>query len=169
MLTISKKEIAKSLGLDRSTVSKILNNYEVDKFNSETVNRVREAARRLGYVKTQRRLHPRRDVGGLAQARVILDDGREFSRGLVYVKNISNSGVLVEFLQVEGGAIPVAPFRLDIDVTESSSLRGVTLPCRPVRLTTSPENRLLGVGLSFLELDDARRGRIRAFTRGELN
>ncbi len=63
----TKKEIADHLGLDRSTVSKILNNYNRDRFSPSTVQRVEQAARELGYMRAQRRGSPRHEAGATAR------------------------------------------------------------------------------------------------------
>ncbi|MBI4575495.1 MAG: PilZ domain-containing protein [Planctomycetes bacterium] len=170
VISPSKKAIAKELGLDRSTVSKILNGYDVEKFAPETVARVREAADSMGYARAQRRVHARKPVRGLAEIRVYLEqDGSLFTQGLVYIRNLSQSGMLVDVVDLDRKEIPLAPFHFELDVKDSVGLSGLTLRGRPVRLADGVDPRLMGLGIAFRNLDEPTRKSLREYLTISLN
>jgi hypothetical protein len=144
----TKKEIADHLGLDRSTVSKILNHYNRDRFSRATVERVEEAARQLGYMKAQRRESPRQEASANARFRIFLGNGTPFSEGTGVIKDFSANGFLLGRVQLQGEHLPAVPHYYLVEV-QDGSLTGLEYRCRPVRLIEAPQERLLNVGLAF--------------------
>ncbi|MBI4575330.1 MAG: helix-turn-helix domain-containing protein [Planctomycetes bacterium] len=158
----SKKVIADYLGLDRSTVSKILNHYNRDKFSTETIERVERAAQELGYAKSQRRECPRRDLTSQADFQVRERDAQvPAARGRGRIANISVSGLLLRDLLLDSTSLPARPFYLDLQVAEGE-LAGLNPRCRPVRFDAS-EGERMGFGLRFDELDAPQRNRVERF------
>lgn len=157
----TKKEIADYLGLSRSTVSKILNHYTRERFSRDTVERVEEAARRLGYMKAQRRESPRREFSGAARFRILLDDGKDFSEGIGIVKDLSANGLLLGLESLRGGLLPAAPHLYLVEF-QDGSLQGLVYRCRPVRLILANGERYLNIGLTF---EDSGDGEMKALER----
>ena len=144
----TKKEIADYLGLSRSTVSKILNHYTRERFSRDTVEKVEEAARRLGYMKAQRRGSPRRELSFTARFRIILADGREFSAGFGTIKDLSANGLLLGIETLEGDLFPAAPHHYLVEF-QGGTLDGLKYRCRPVRLIHANGEKFLNIGLTF--------------------
>lgn len=144
----TKKEIADHLGLDRSTVSKILNHYNRDRFSRATVEKVEEAARELGYMKSQRRESPRHESWATARFRIYLLDGSLFSEGTGVIKDFSASGFLLGKVRLLGEYLPAAPHYYIVEV-QDESLAGMEYRCRPVRLIEAPDEDYLNLGLTF--------------------
>ncbi|MBI4576402.1 MAG: LacI family DNA-binding transcriptional regulator [Planctomycetes bacterium] len=161
-MTPSKKAIADYLGLDRSTVSKILNRYELERFNSATVARVEQAARELGFVQAQRRDAPRIPLGALVRVRALLSGGAAHSEGTGVVRDVSRSGFLISDLCLGPGGLPAVPFRLEVEVA-SGRLAGLRLQGRPVRLVSSPAEERLSIGVALLAVDAPTRERLDSF------
>ena len=144
----TKKEIADHLGLDRSTVSKILNHYNRERFSRDTVERVEAAARELGYMKAQRRESPRRESWATAHFEIYLSNGTRFSEGSGVIKDLSGSGFLLGQVNLNGDHLPAVPHYYLVQVNDGS-LKGYEYRCRPVRLIEAPGERNLNVGLTF--------------------
>jgi hypothetical protein len=144
----TKKEIADHLGLDRSTVSKILNHYNRERFSRATVEKVEETARQLGYMKSQRRESPRKEAWATARFKIFLGDGSLFSEGSGVIKDFSANGFLLGKLILRGEHLPAAPHYYVVEV-QDGSLQGLVYRCRPVRLIEASEERFLNVGLTF--------------------
>ncbi|MCZ6688347.1 MAG: helix-turn-helix domain-containing protein [Planctomycetota bacterium] len=144
----TKKEIADHLGLDRSTVSKILNHYNRERFSRDTVERVEEAARVLGYMKSQRRESPRQEAEATARFRIYLRDGSLWGEGSGVIKDFSANGFLLGKLKLNGDHLPAAPHYYVLEV-QDDSLNGLEYRCRPVRLIEAEGERFLNVGLTF--------------------
>lgn len=144
----TKKEIADHLGLDRSTVSKILNHYNRERFSRATVEKVEEAARELGYMKSQRRESPRQEAWATAAFRIFLVDGTLFSEGTGIIKDFSANGFLLGKVRLRGRHLPAAPHYYLVEVLDGS-LKGFEYRCRPVRLIEAPDEEFLNVGLTF--------------------
>lgn len=159
----SKKAIADYLGLDRTTVSKILNGYHREKFAQETVDRVERAAHELGYAKSQRRQHARRDLRGTVDLSIRLKDGLDapVTTGRARIDNVSVTGLLLRDLYLDSTTIPVKPFLLDVTIREGA-LDGVTSRCVPVRFANQDDDETLSLGVRFLESGEAT-NRIRAY------
>ena len=144
----TKKQIADHLGLDRSTVSKILNHYNRERFSRATVERVEEAARELGYMKSQRRESPRQEASANARFRIHLLDGTLFSSGSGVIKDFSTTGFLLGKVALGGDLMPAVPHYYVVEV-EGGSLTGLEFRCRPVRLIEAAGETYLNVGLTF--------------------
>ena len=153
----TKKDIADYLGLDRSTVSKIMNNYDRDKFSPATVARVEQAARELGYAKSQRRQHPRAPLGLRAQVRIELESGSLYGQGEAQVKDISISGALLEDLKLDTMSIPMQPFRVALELNPEGAQQPFATMGRPVRFAMDPLENRMGLALTFPSLSSYER------------
>lgn len=146
---VTQSEIARRLGVDVSTVNKILNEKAGAKFQKTTVDAVLRAARELGYdfdrrKYTHRRTHPRRRVDAPAELRIVLPDGSTFDRGRCQVGELSEGGAHLEAIDLPGKRLPLGPFTVVARIT-AGPLAGVTLRTRPVRVVTTAGRLQLGV------------------------
>lgn len=155
-------EIARRLGLDVSSVNKILNRCRGPVFRKETIRKVFETARELGYdfgrIKFRhRRRHPRRPVRMNAEVSILNDDGTLHDQGLARIENISAGGALLKDLALPMGTLPVEPFTVQVRPLRRP-LQALGLEGRIVRLTR--ENGQ-GFGVHFQNLDEEALGRLR--------
>ena len=112
---VTQREIARRLGIDVSSVNKILNRRKGAKFKPETVKRVMKTAERLGFnfgrLKFDHsRRHLRQEVRSHAEVEVILSNGSVFARGTATIVDISLGGALLSDLKLEGMKLPTGPF-----------------------------------------------------------
>jgi len=154
-------EIARKLGLDVSSVNKILNRCKGPVFRRETVERVFRAARDLGYdfgrLKFRhRRRHPRRPFPVDAEIAVFGSEGKVYDRGRARIEDISAGGARVSRVSLPQGCLPLEDFRVSLRPLKRS-LKSLELPGRIVRLTVGEG---VGFGVSFEGLSDADRRRL---------
>ncbi|MHC5039445.1 MAG: helix-turn-helix domain-containing protein [Planctomycetota bacterium] len=136
-MSVSQAEIAAHLGLARSTVTKILNQFPNNRASKETVKRVFKAAREMGYDfgnlrNIHRRRADRKKVNLPVLLRIDLQDGNGvFDTGTAILRDLSPYGALLASVHTEKGALPLLPFTLHIEL--SGPLQGVTIRARTIR------------------------------------
>ena len=101
---VSQKDIAEYLGLDRTTVTKILNRDPRYSASEETKERVFRAAEELGYDFTTIRRPFKREYGRVAidlpcEIEILLENGAAFDRGRASVRNMGIGGALLTRLR----------------------------------------------------------------------
>lgn len=116
---ITQVEIARRVGLDVSSVNKIINRRAGPVFRKETIKKVFKVARDLGYdfgrLKYQhRRRHPRREVALGAELSIYGKDGRLYDQGVATIRDISLSGARISDVTLPLGSIPVEPFSIGL-------------------------------------------------------
>jgi transcriptional regulator with XRE-family HTH domain len=116
---VTQVEIARRVGLDVSSVNKILNRRAGPVFRKETIRKVFRAARELGYdfnrIKYHhRRRHPRREVALGAEFLICKGDGSVHDRGVATIRDLSVSGARVGDLQLPTGTFPAGAFSVRI-------------------------------------------------------
>lgn len=165
---VSHDDIAKRLGLARSTVTKILNQLPSNRASAATVKKVFDTARELGYNFHQlRNIHRRKSermpVDMEVSVEILSKRGREVAaQGTATLCNISLDGALISKLALDDGAgLPVSPFVVVLEC-QSQPLAGVTALADIVRLTAKDE---LEMGLAFLEMSDESKSRLGAFLK----
>lgn len=146
-------DVARLVGVNRCTVSKVLNNFP-EPFNEETKQKVFKAAAQIGYlhpsvVKPQRRKVPRKKFKANASIKVRLQNGSLCSECQGEVVNISTTGMLLRLLDGKRNLFPGEPFYLEINLT-NPRLQVPKLKARPVRFDQK-RNRL-GLGVQFFDL-----------------
>jgi len=162
---VSHEDIAKRLGLARSTVTKILNQLPSNRASAETVKRVFETAREMGYdFQRLRTIHRRRSERKQVEMEVALDilaDGQRVAvTGTALLNDVSLNGAQISDLRLPDGAgLPVSPFLVRMRFT-SQPLEGVTGIAEVIRLTSRDSVRL---GLNFVELEAESRTRLSEF------
>src|SRR5687767_8426651 len=116
---ITQGEIARRLGLDVSSVNKILNKRAGPVFRKDTIKKVFKVARELGYdfgrlKYTHRRQFERREVAIGAEVIIVTKDGTVYDQGIATIRDISLGGARVSELATPMGSLPTEPFTLTI-------------------------------------------------------
>ena len=114
---VTQVEIARRVGLDVSSVNKILNRRPGPVFRKDTIKKVFKVAKELGYdfgrLKYQhRRRHPRREVALGAELSIYGKDGRLFDQGVATIRDISLCGARITDIALPLGSLPVEPFTI---------------------------------------------------------
>lgn len=159
---VTQVEIARRLGLDVSSVNKILNRRQGPVFRKETVQKVFKAAKELGYdfnklKYTHRRRFPRREVTVAAELAIYAKDGTLFDQGVATIKDISLCGAKVTDLALPQGSLPTEPFTVGLRPM-AQDLQPLELPGRIVRLYS---NGSAAFGIDFQKVDPATAKRLK--------
>lgn len=158
---VTKQDIARKLNLDRTTVSKILNNRQIHSFSKKTVLKVYQTAREMGYDFTAHRQLPQRrserqEVQLKAQLSIYLDDGTLYDRGEALLHDISLHGAFVTKLKLPKASLPLKPFYLELKVLDPP-LKNLKAKCEIARFVMYPE---MSLGLNFTDISTKARERI---------
>jgi hypothetical protein len=134
---VKKIELAEKLGLHVATISRILNEVPNYRASKETVRKVFETAREMGYdFERQKRFYKRRHKRVSADARVKLhartSDGSIISHSARMV-NIGEGGVLLVDFRPRIVTLPMREEDLTLEVV-SGGLKGVRATCEVVRV-----------------------------------
>ena len=164
---VTQERIADRLGLDRTTVTKILNRDPKYSANSKTKKRVFATAEKLGYDFTSIRRPFRREYGrtvinARSHVTILLKNGRVFDEGRCLVRNISVGGALLSKLRLKKMVLPLANFTIALRISGERSIKDLKGECEIVRLaatdTGEPE-----LGVKFVNLTDAGRRHLKRF------
>lgn len=112
---VTQVEIARRLGLDVSSVNKILHGVPGLKWKDETVQAVFDCARELAYdldkIKFRHnREYPRVPVNLPATVEIELPDKVVVDRGTARIRNLSLGGARLTEMKLEKDSIPIEPF-----------------------------------------------------------
>ena len=168
MPRVSQQDIADYLGLDRTTVTKILNRDPKYSASEETKKKVFAAAETLGYefAKIRRpfkREHPRAAVNVPALATIVLDDGEEFDSGDCTVANISPGGALLTELRFPKGVLPLTGFVIRLRLDRAAQLGDLIGECEVVRMVGGSPKGRPELGVRFINLSPAERKKLHEF------
>lgn len=163
-MAVTQVEIARRVGLDVSTVNKILNRRIGPVFKRVTIKKVFKVARRLGFdfgrLKHQhRRLHPRREVALPIELSIYLEGGALYDRGTALLQEVSLSGARLTAILLPQRSLPAVPHTLGIRVPDGP-LKDVEILGHPVRF--SPRGGAFGIAVEFLKTEDAKARRLAA-------
>ena len=152
-MEITQEMIADKVGLDRSTVSKILNGRASDFVSRKTIERVLDAARDLGYDFTRlRHTHSRQfertNLNLKSEFDIILGNGEIYDSGNALIMNISEGSALISDILSSRSALPVEPFSLSLIIKEGR-LKGVSVLAKVTRLVMKDG---LNLALKFVEV-----------------
>jgi hypothetical protein len=116
---ITQVGIARRVGLDVSSVNKILNRRVGPVFRKDTIRKVLKVAREFGYdfgrLKYQhRRKHPRTEVAIRAELSIYGKDGHIYDQGVATIRDISLGGARVADVILPLGSLPVEPFTVGL-------------------------------------------------------
>ncbi|MCU0724032.1 MAG: PilZ domain-containing protein [Planctomycetes bacterium] len=160
-MTVSQQEIAERLGLARSTVTKILNQFPTNRASKDTIRKVFQTAREMGYdFGRLRNIHRRRAERKECEIPVrlrieLLDGSGVFDTGTATVRNLSPYGAFLSPIQMAKAIIPLVPFTLTIEFSEI--LQGVSVKARVIRLNAS---EAIQMGIDFFDVSPEAESRI---------
>src|SRR5262245_38604901 len=121
-MAATQMEIARQVGLDISSVNKILNRRAGAVFKPATVEQVFRVAKRLGFrcdhlKRTHRRSHERREVQISATLAIYGADGSLFDQGTCSISDIAICGASLVDVQLPKSKLPVEPFTVRLGMT----------------------------------------------------
>jgi transcriptional regulator with XRE-family HTH domain len=166
-MSATQTEIARRVGLDVSTVNKILNRRSGPVFKQTTVAKVFRVAKQLGYnldgiKRTHRRSHERRTANFPAKLALYGKDGSRFDEGACTVSDIAVCGASLVDVKLPKGKLPVEPFTIRLEMTgkrdEPIEVRG-----RVVRLRH--DGKSLRLGIAFQEVGPDLEAKIASLAR----
>jgi transcriptional regulator with XRE-family HTH domain len=164
---VTQVEIARRVGLDVSSVNKILNQRKGPVFRKETVRKVFKIARDMGYdfgrLKYQhRRRHPRREVSLGAEICIYRGGGEVYDQGMATIRDISLCGARITDLALPRGSFPLDAFRIGLRPMQKPA-EGVEIPGRIVRIHAEKSPAF---GVEFAPLEPALERKLRRFASG---
>lgn len=148
---VTQVELARTLGLDVSTVNKILNRRPGLRFRKETVRQVFQMAKSLGFdfnrIKyPHRRRHARSESHVLSEVRIYSNAGALLEQGAAIIRDVSQGGALLSDVRLPSASLPVVPFTVGLR-PRSNGVNG-EVRGHVVRLNTSSRVTL---GIQFVE------------------
>jgi hypothetical protein len=112
-MAVTQLDIARRVGLDVSSVNKILNRRPGPVFRKDTIKQVFKVARELGYDFGRLKYHhkrgaPRRPMAIPLELSIYNSDGTLFDKGAAIIKDVSLSGALLTAVVLPQQSIPAA-------------------------------------------------------------
>lgn len=164
---ITQVEIARRVGLDVSSVNKILNKRQGPVFRKETIRKVFKIARDLGYdfgrlKYAHRRRFPRKEISLGVEIYVYHKDGSLYDQGVATLRDISLGGAKISDVALPTGALPVTPFSVGLRPMQKP-VDDIELPGHIVRLNA---NGTTTFGVQFGKLDVAIEKKLRRISNG---
>jgi transcriptional regulator with XRE-family HTH domain len=167
-MTVSQKDIADYLGIDRSTVTKVLNRDPRYSASEKTRELIFRTAERLGYDFTAIRRPFKREYGRIGidakvKIELISEDGSLFDEGDALVRNLSIGGALLTALRTGMMMLPLKPFSIRLNLVELPELADLEGECELVRISDRGESGDFQLGVKFVNAKLKDRRRIREF------
>ena len=164
---VTQVEIARRVGLDVSSVNKILNKRQGPVFRKETIRKVFRIAKDLGYdfgrlKYAHRRRFPRKELSLSVELSVYHKDGSLFDQGVAVVRDISLGGARICDVALPTGSIPVTPFTVGIRPMQKP-VDDIEIQGHIVRLNV---NGSASFGVQFGKLDVAVEKKLRRIAIG---
>ena len=174
MPRVSQQDIADYLGLDRTTVTNILNRDPRYSASEGTKKKVFAAAERLGYnfAKIRRpykREYPRVAVEVPAAASIVLDSGERFDSGSCTVSNISPGGALLTDLSFPKDVLPLSGFVISLTMDGLPQIGDLVGECEVVRMAAGSPRGRPELGVRFINLSPSGRRQLREFVEETLS
>ncbi len=159
---VTQIEIARRVGLDVSSVNKILNKRQGPVFRKDTIRKVFKAARDLGYdfgkLKYQhRRRHLRHEVAIGAEIAIYQKDGSVYDQGVATIRDISLCGARINDLTLPRATFPVEAFTVGLRPMQKPA-DDIELKGKVVRLH---QNGSLGFGIDFMKPEPVAERKLR--------
>jgi len=150
-MSLTQSQLAKSLGIHRSVISKLLNDPKSIRSSKKTRAAVYKLVKKSGYLEKfyqtkHHRSDERKKVNMQAKVDVILNDGAKYASGSVKIINISKSGALLSELKVK--CLPVKPFKFVIKPQNAVCFEG-----KPTRIEMNGEVQF---GISIVSKNGAQ-------------
>jgi transcriptional regulator with XRE-family HTH domain len=164
---VTQVEIARRVGLDVSSVNKILNKRAGPVFRKETIRKVFKVAKDLGYdfgrlKYAHRRRFPRKELSLGVELYVYKKDGSIYDQGVATVRDISLGGARISDVALSTGSLPVAPFSVGLRPMQKP-LDDVQLQGQIVRLNANGSTTF---GVQFGKLDVVVEKKLRRIANG---
>lgn len=171
-MSVSQKDIAEYLGMDRSTVTKVLNRDPRYSASEQTRDLIFRTAEQLGYDFTAIRRPYKREYGRVAvnaPAEIELLVGREvFDSGSAEIRNLSVGGALLANVSTGRMMLPLTSFSIRLRIRDVPGLADLNGECELVRIGDRSEEGQPHLGVRFLKVSVRDRRRIRAFVEEKL-
>ena len=172
-MAVSQKDIAEYLGMDRSTVTKVLNRDPRYSASEKTRDLIFRTAERLGYDFTAIRRPYKREYGRIeinARGMVMLqtEDGALFDEGQATIRNLSIGGALLTGIRTSKMVLPLTPFRLKLRLVDVPELADLDGECELVRISERDVRGEPQLGVRFVDVKLRDRRRIREFVEEKL-
>lgn len=166
-MATTQVEIARQVGLDVSSVNKILNRRPGPVFKKTTVDKVFRAARKLGYSlerlkRTHSRSHERRAADFPGKLALYAEDGSRFDEGTCSVSDIAICGASLVDVKLPKGKLPVEPFTISLEMTGKKQ-KLIEVRGRVVRLRH--DGKSLRLGIAFQDVGPDLEAKIASLTR----
>ena len=166
-MAANQADIARRVGLDVSSVNKILNRRPGPVFKKATVARVFRVAKQLGYSlerikRTHRRSHERRPADFPAKLALYGADGSPFDRGACMVSDIASCGASLVDVKLPKGKLPVEPFTIRLEMTGE---RGELVEVRGRVVRLRHDGKSLRLGIAFQDVGPALEAKIASLPR----
>lgn len=164
---ITQGDVARKIGIDQGSVSRILNRDTRDSFSEDTVKKVFKIAREMGYLHpalltTNRRMSARRRTLLKAHLRIIVGTNTVYDEGQVEIHEISESGCLLKGFKTAKRNLPLDRFKFDLEVNEPR-MKNFHARCRLIRFSDNEEEFALAVEFEGLSMD--RKDKLRGFLK----
>jgi transcriptional regulator with XRE-family HTH domain len=162
---VTQLDIARRVGLDVSSVNKILNRRPGPVFRKDTIKQVFKIARELGYDFGRLKYHHKRGSNRKPMAvplelSIYNSDGTLFDKGAAIVKDVSLSGALLTAVVLPQQSIPLRPHTIGIRMLDGA-LKGVEILGRPVRLAHSGQGQGMNLAVEFLRTEEVKLKKLR--------
>lgn len=164
---VTQVEIARRVGLDVSSVNKILNKRQGPVFRKETIRKVFKYAKDLGYdfgrlKYAHRRRFPRKELSLGVELYVYHRDGSLYDQGVATVRDISLGGAKISDVALPTGSLPVTPFSVGLRPMEKPA-DDIEIQGHIVRLNGNGSTTF---GVQFGALDGAVEKKLRRISNG---
>ena len=164
---ITQVEIARRVGLDVSSVNKILNKRQGPVFRKDTIKRVFRVAKELGYdfsrLKYQhRRRHPRKEMAVGAELCIYHKDGSVYDQGVATIRDISLCGARISDVTLPMGTLPVEAFTVGLRPMQKP-VDDIEIPGMIVRYHF---NGVPSYGVEFRKLESPLEKKVRRIATG---
>jgi hypothetical protein len=158
---VTQVEIARRVGLDVSSVNKILNRRKGPTFKKETIKQVFKVAKDLGFdfgrlKYVHRRRHPRKSLGLPVELCIYLEDGKLFDRGMGILREVSLSGARLSAIVLPGSVLPNLPHTIGMRIP-GGSLKDLEIQGLPVRFHDRDGELGLAVEFHRTEISKAKK------------
>ncbi len=165
---VSQKHIAEHLGLDRTTVTKILNRDPKYSASEATKEKVFLVAEKLGYDFTTirrpfKREYGRTPIDAPCEVTIALESGEVFDTGTAIARNIGVGGALLVRLRFTKMVLPLQNFTLLVKFKEIKELDDLVGECEIVRLSDNSESDEPELGVRFINANHRCRMRIKEY------
>lgn len=170
---VSQQAIADTLGISRTTVTKILNRDPKYSASESTREKVFRTAEKMGYDFTTIRRPFKREYGRTmvnVQCEVViyLEKGEVFDKGTATARNIGVGGALLTELTFPRNSLPLTAFTMEVHFKGITNIGNLKASAQVVRLTDSSERDKPELGIKFTDIGQDERMKLLSFVDARL-